>query len=72
MATYINQHFIPVKVVDRMREDHGNPPEVEKLQSRFGVTAFPTVIVVQREREPRKVLGYPGREQFVQFLRGIR
>ncbi len=36
---------IPVSVVDRKREDGNNPADVESLQNRFGVEAFPTLVV---------------------------
>lgn len=70
LAALINDKFLPVKVIDRQREDGANTPEVEKLQSRFGVEAFPTVVVVRPDRQPAKVVGYPGRGAFERFLRG--
>lgn len=36
---------IPVSIVDRAREDGRNPPEIENLQQRFQVEAFPTLVV---------------------------
>ena len=36
---------IPVSIVDRRREDGANPPDIEALQNRYGVDAFPTLIV---------------------------
>ena len=36
---------IPVSIVDRRREDGSNPPEIETLQQRFQVDAFPTLVV---------------------------
>jgi thiol-disulfide isomerase/thioredoxin len=36
---------IPVSIVDRVREDGNNPPEIESLQQRYQVQAFPTLIV---------------------------
>lgn len=36
---------IPVSIVDRAREDGSNPPEIESLQQRYQVQAFPTLIV---------------------------
>ncbi len=36
---------IPVSIVDRAREDGSNPLEVESLQQRYQVNAFPTLIV---------------------------
>jgi thioredoxin 1 len=36
---------IPVSLVDRRREDGRNSDEVETLQNRYGVDAFPTLVV---------------------------
>lgn len=43
----IQRAVIPVSIVDRVREDGRNPPEVDQLQSRYGVQAFPTLVVFQ-------------------------
>jgi thiol-disulfide isomerase/thioredoxin len=40
---------IPVSIVDRRREEGQNPPEIENLQQRFHVTAFPTLVVFSPE-----------------------
>jgi len=37
---------IPVSLVDRVREEGRNPPELEGLQQRFGVEAFPTLVIL--------------------------
>ena len=36
---------IPVSIVDRVREDGSNPSDIEALQKRFEVNAFPTLVV---------------------------
>jgi thiol-disulfide isomerase/thioredoxin len=36
---------IPVSIVDRRREDGANPQQIENLQQRFQVDAFPTLVV---------------------------
>jgi thiol-disulfide isomerase/thioredoxin len=36
---------IPVSIVDRRRETGSNPPEIESLQEKFQVDAFPTLVV---------------------------
>jgi thiol:disulfide interchange protein len=36
---------IPVSIVDRVQEDGQNPPEITNLQQRFGVHAFPTLVI---------------------------
>src|SRR5207253_7013969 len=45
-ASQINARITPVKVVDRRREDGANSAEVEALQTRFEVRAFPTIVIV--------------------------
>lgn len=36
---------IPVSIVDRQREDGSNPSDIEELQQRYGVDAFPTLVI---------------------------
>jgi protein disulfide-isomerase len=45
-AGAIDAAVIPVSIVDRQREDGSNPPETENLQHRFGVRAFPTLVII--------------------------
>ena len=37
--------MIPVSIVDQRRETGSNPPEIEDLQQRYAVKAFPTLVV---------------------------
>ena len=41
----VQSAVIPVSIVDRVREDGSNPPEIESLEQRFQVDAFPTLVV---------------------------
>jgi uncharacterized protein YyaL (SSP411 family) len=70
LAALINEKFIPVKLVDRRQETGRNPPDVARLQSLYGVRAFPTIVVVRPGRAPEKIVGYMGKSRFEQFLRG--
>lgn len=45
LARFINQKFVPVRVVDRAREEGVNPETVAKLKKLYGVSSFPTLIV---------------------------
>ena len=45
-AGAIDAAVIPVSIVDRQREDGRNAPETENLQHRFGVRAFPTLVIL--------------------------
>jgi thiol:disulfide interchange protein len=68
-AQFIDRNFVPVKVVDRMREDGHNTDEVDLLEKRFAVKAFPTVVVVPPDGgEPTTIEGYPGQIAFKQRL----
>ena len=44
-ASAVQTLVIPVSVVDRAREDGRNPPDIEDLQRRYQIDAFPTLIV---------------------------
>lgn len=60
-AKTINALFVPVRVVDRVREEGRNPADVDALQRRFGIQAFPTLVVVAPGvGEPTIIEGYPG------------
>lgn len=71
VARYINGHFVPVRVMDRMNEEHKNQPVVADLQQRFAVRGFPTLVVTSgdysRYDVQRGYVGDPGR--FLQFLK---
>jgi uncharacterized protein YyaL (SSP411 family) len=68
-ADRIDKLFVPVRVVDRSREDGRNRPEVAGLQARFGVRAFPTLVVVHPDvGEPAVFTGYPGRDRTLDQL----
>jgi len=61
--------YVPVRVLDRTREEGRNPPDVAALQTRFHVTAFPTLVVMPAGgAEPLVLEGYPGRAQTIQWL----
>lgn len=61
-AAFINGRFVPVRVLDRQREQGRNPPLVDSLQARFHVTGFPTLVVVPpRGGEPVTLDGYAGK-----------
>lgn len=71
-AEAIERVTVPVRVLDRAREDGENPPEVEALQRRFRVDAFPTLIVTAPDyAEPVVMQGYAGRTSTLnQIIRG--
>jgi thiol:disulfide interchange protein len=66
----VREAVIPVSVVDRRREDGSNPAEVEELQRRHGIEAFPTLVVldpVSGRSESQR--GYGGAEATVEWIR---
>ncbi len=68
-ADWINKNFVPVKVVDRQQEEGKNPPEVQQLEDRFNVEAFPTLVVVSGKlREPEILEGYESRVALIKSL----
>ena len=68
-AKAISQLVVPVHVVDRQREDGRNPAIVDSLQRAYGVTAFPTLVLADADGKAlAKVEGYPGADEFVQWI----
>jgi thiol:disulfide interchange protein len=73
LAAKINDRYIAVKVIDRQREDGQNEPAVQQLMDRYGINAFPTIVIVAAGgRRPEKILGYPGRDQFAATIDHVR
>lgn len=66
---FIQTAVIPVSIVDRAREDGSNPPEVEKLQQRYQVDAFPTLIVyLPATGRVQKTQGFGNAEQTLSWI----
>jgi thiol:disulfide interchange protein len=73
LAAKINDRYIAVKVVDRQREEGHNEPAVQQLIDRYGINAFPTVVIAASDGQPRdKVLGYQGRDKFAALIDRVR
>jgi len=72
-AQEIERVFLPVRVLDRMREEGGNAPEVDSLQRRFRVSSFPTLVVVPHGGgDPVVIVGYQGKQSTIQRLRAAQ
>src|SRR5215471_12964588 len=68
-AEMINRLYVPVRLVDRQREEGRNPPEVGALQARYRIEAFPTlVIAAPGDSSPTVIEGYPGKAALVRQL----
>src|SRR5512140_436850 len=65
----INTLVIPVRVVDRKQEDGRNTSEIDDLQRRYGVRAFPTIVIADAQGQVRERMeGFRGRSAFFQVL----
>ncbi|MBX3135051.1 thioredoxin family protein [Candidatus Obscuribacterales bacterium] len=52
----IDEHFMPVRVTDRLKELGKNPRLVTDLQKKFRIFAFPTLVIVDSEGETAATL----------------
>lgn len=69
VASRVSSLFVPARVMDRQREDGKNAPEVEQLQRRYRINAFPTLIVADGSgREIARMEGFGGRARLEAFL----
>jgi thiol-disulfide isomerase/thioredoxin len=69
VADQVNTSFVPVRIVDRQREDGRNAPDVADLERQYEVSGFPTLVVAAPDgRLIRKHEGYRNRAALVEFL----
>lgn len=60
---------VPVSLVDRVRETGSNPPDVDILQRRFSVDAFPTLVVFSpASGREQRLEGYAGRDATLRWI----
>jgi thiol:disulfide interchange protein len=70
-AAELESRFVPVRVLDRQREEGRNPGWVDSLQARYRVNSFPTLIVAGADgRETTRLEGFMGRDFTLGQLRG--
>lgn len=73
VAALVNGSFVPARVVDRVREEGRNPAWIDELQRRYGVGAFPTLVIAAPDgRQIAVAQGYEGKQKLVAFLEGSR
>ena len=73
VAALVNDAFVPARVVDRARVEGRNPPWIDDLQRRYGVGAFPTLVVATPDgRQIAVAQGYAGKQKLIDFLEGAR
>jgi thiol:disulfide interchange protein len=73
VAELVNSSFVAARVVDRAREEGRNPAWIDELQRRYGVGAFPTLVIAGPDGKAIAVSqGFAGKEKLVEFLQGSR
>ena len=69
IAGIVNKGYVPVRIVDREREDGRNPGPIEELERKYSVSAFPTVVIAASDGKLlAKVEGYGGPDRLRRFL----
>ena len=72
-AAELERRFVPVRVLDRQREEGRNAPWVDSLQARYRVDSFPTLVVTDADgREIQRLRGFMGRGLMLAQLRSGR
>lgn len=68
-AARINQHFIPVKVLDRRREEGKNPEDIDAIESKYGLSGFPTLVIqFPGKSDHKQLVGFYGKAGTMDFL----
>jgi thiol:disulfide interchange protein len=69
LAAKINSRYIAVKVIDTQRELGHNDPDVQILMDRYGVNAFPTIVIAAADGSVHdRVVGYTGASSFAAMI----
>jgi thiol:disulfide interchange protein len=69
IAGFVNESFVPARVMDRVREEGKNPAWMDELQQKYRVNAFPTLVVAAPDgREIAITQGFAGKERLLNFL----
>ena len=69
VAEKVNAGFIPARVVDRQREDGKNTASIQELQRRYGIQAFPTLVITDANgREIARSEGFRDKDNITRFL----
>jgi len=69
VAEKVNRSFVPARVVDRVREDGHNAPDVAEMVRRFEISGFPTLVAATADGTMiAKLEGYRGRAALLEFL----
>ena len=69
IAGRVNREFVPVRVMDRQREDGKNTAAIDALQRKYRITSFPTLVAADGSgRELARMEGYAGKDRLQAFL----
>ena len=69
IASMVNRSYVPVRIVDRQREDGKNSPSIEALQRKYKIEGFPTLVIAAVDgAEIGRSVGYGGRDALAKFL----
>ena len=69
VAEKVNAKFVPTRIVDRVREDGRNAPDVAEMVQRFEISGFPTLVAATPDGTMiAKLEGYRGRAALLEFL----
>jgi thiol:disulfide interchange protein len=71
-AKIINTAYVPIQLVDRIREDGQNAPEVDALFRRFRLRGFPTLMVAHPGGPGVTMQGWPGKDNVLLYLNEVR
>jgi thiol:disulfide interchange protein len=63
-AAFINASYVPVRVTDDDKS-----AAADKLATQHEIEGLPTLLVVYVKGEPRRLAGYPGHRNTLQFLK---
>jgi uncharacterized protein YyaL (SSP411 family) len=69
VAAFINDAFVPSRVIDRTVEDGQNTPAVAALQKKYSIKAFPTLVIVPPDSQATVLQGYSGKAETLLRLR---
>jgi thiol:disulfide interchange protein len=69
VAEKVNASFVPARIVDRVREDGRNAPDVAEMIQRYEISGFPTLVAAAPDGTMiAKLEGYRGRAALLEFL----
>lgn len=69
VADRVNDSFVPVRILDRIREEGRNPEDIAELQRRYEVGVFPTVVIAAPDGKLiAKSEGFVSNESLLSFL----